>query len=96
MSKNDHGRDLSGSEMAQMLDEFCNKADREDIAAFVEQVTMRTHRTLQQAIMRLFIATIEAWATQKNFDGRNEATIKLCKRIIEATGDKYDRCLPRV
>jgi hypothetical protein len=46
--------------------------------------------------MRLFIACIEAWATQENFDARNEATIKMAKLIVEATGDKYDRQLPTI
>lgn len=98
--KTQHGRDLTGEEMAQMLDEFCNSMDRRELPKFVEQVTLRTHRTLQQKIMGVFVATIEAWAEQAkspgHFDARNEATVKLAKKMVDATGDKYDRTLPYI
>ncbi len=95
MAKTQHGRDLTGAEMAEMLDEFANSVGREQIPAFVEHVTRRTHRTLQQKIMGMFIACIEAWAVAPS-DLRNEATVKLCKKIVESTGDKYDRMLPHI
>jgi hypothetical protein len=96
-----HGRDLTAAEMAQTLDEFVNSGSmgKEKTKEFVEQIVNRTHRTLQQLIMGLFVATIEGWAEacdQNNFDGRNESTVKLAKKIITATGDKYDRGLPYV
>ncbi len=96
--KTQHGRDLSGTDMAMMLDEFANKADDSDVQEFVEQLISRTHRTLQQQIMNLFIASIEKWASlgTDQYDLRNEATVKLCKKIIAATGDKYDRHLPLI
>lgn len=94
--KTQHGRDLTGAEMAQMLDEFVNSSGSDEIPEFVEQVC-RTHRTLQQGMMRLFLACIEAWAGDKGgHDLRNEATVRLCRRIVEATGDKYDRHLPLI
>lgn len=46
--------------------------------------------------MSLFLVTIEKWAATPSFDPRNEATVKICKKIVEATGDKYDRTLPYV
>jgi hypothetical protein len=98
--KTQHGRDLTGEEMAQMLDEFCNGLDRREVPKFVEQVTLRTHRTLQQKIMGLIVPLLEAWAEQAKspgrFDARNEATVKLAKKMIDATGDKYDRALPLI
>jgi hypothetical protein len=95
MSKTQHGRELTGEEMAQMLGEFVNRFGGEPEAkAFVSYLTTREHRTIQQNIMGLFVAAIEAWAAQTSFDGRNEATVKLAKKIIAATGDKYDRALP--
>lgn len=95
MKKQD-GRDLNGKEMCQMLEEFCNSMYKEEMKAFTEQLVSRTHRTLQQRIMSLFIACIEHWSNQTDFDMRNEATIKLAKKIIENTGDKYDRALPLI
>jgi hypothetical protein len=94
--KTQSGGELTGQEMCQMLDEFCNGSTSKHHGEFVVQLTQRTHRTLQQKIMGLFISCIEAWATQTSFDARNEATINLCKKIIAATGDKYDRCLPYI
>ena len=91
--KTQHGRDLSGAELAEMVDEFCNSATKKDIEAFAEHVTCSVHRTIQQKIMGLFLATIEKWAVSQ-FDLRNEATVKMCQKIVAATGDKYDRCLP--
>ena len=92
--KTQHGRDLTGDEMAQILDEFCNGAGDKQYAQFTEQVTTRTHRTLQQKIMGLMVRTIEAWANTPHFDARNEATVELARKIVKATGDKYDRHLP--
>jgi hypothetical protein len=97
MAKTQHGRDLTGAEMAVMLDEFANGQPTREVTAFVEQITMRTHRTLQQKIMGLFVACIETWAEDKGgHDGRNEATVKLAKKMIDGTGDKYDRGLPYI
>ncbi len=99
MAKTQHGRDLSGAEMAQMLDEFCNGMDDRHVQDFVQTIVCRTHRTLQQRIMSLFIATIDGWAeafAKSNYDLRNESTVKLARRIIDATGDKYDRYLPLI
>ena len=92
-----HGRDLKGDELARLVDEFCNKADDSDMTAFVEQLTKRTHRTLQQKACALMVKTFEAWAADKGgHDLRNEATVKLAKKFVEATGDKYDRYLPLI
>lgn len=98
MAKTDHGRDLTATEMAQMLDEYINSANEgRDFAQFAEQITCRTHRTLQQKIMSLFLRTIEAWVEDKGgHDARNAATVALAKKIVAATGDKYDRFLPRI
>ncbi len=96
-----HGRDLSGTELAELVDEFVNKANESDMKEFAEQLTTRTHRTLQQKAMRLFLVAIEAWADifEKGsgwYDPRNEATVKLAAKIVKATGDKYDRFLPLI
>lgn len=94
------GSDLTGKEMAEMLDEFANANDKHKFKAFAEQVTQRTHRTLQQGIMRLFIGCLEMWAEKStnpnHYDARNEATVKMAAKMIAATGDKYDRHLPLI
>lgn len=94
--KTQHGRDLTGAEMAEMFDEFCNsgRAD-ERTQDFVDQVTKRTHRTLQQKMAGLFMRTFEGWSTAQ-FDARNEATVKIAKTIVEATKSQFYKSLPYI
>lgn len=44
------------------------------------------HKTLQQSVMRLFIATIREMAKVRP-DARNEATVELAKKIAELSED---------
>lgn len=57
-----------------------------DYDGFADEM-MKQHRTLQQSTMRLFLTTIKKWAEQTNYDPRNEDTINMCNRIVEALGD---------
>lgn len=90
----------TGAEMARELDNWVNGASKADVQAFAEAVTERTHRTLQQKCMGLFVACIEIWAERSKrpdlYDARNEATVKLARKMVDATGDKYDRHLPLI
>lgn len=95
MAKTQHGRDLTGEEMATMLDEFCNSSGQDKFEEFAQTIVFRTHRTLQQKIMGAFVKCIEKWSEAPH-DARNEATVSLCKKIVAATGDKYDRHLPYI
>jgi hypothetical protein len=55
---------------------------------FVDTVT-GCHNTLQQNVMRVFMMCIKQWSEKTRFvDGRNEATVKLAKAIMEAVADK--------
>jgi diphthamide synthase subunit DPH2 len=89
---------VTGKEMAQALENFANGCSKTDVEEFVDYIVHNTHRTLQQGIMRIAVTLIEKYATLKEgeYDLRNEATVKLCKRIVAATGDKYDRGLPLI
>lgn len=95
MAKTQHGRDLTGREIAEMLEEWSNQADDTDIRDFVEQITQRTHRTLQQRIMAALCQLLVAWSRQTNFDARNEKTITLAKQFVGGL-DKYDLFLPLI
>ena len=44
------------------------------------------HRTLQQSTMRLFMEVIREMANN-SYDDRNEASVEMAKKIIEATKD---------
>jgi hypothetical protein len=89
--KQQHGRELTAPEMVQMLDEFVNEHDSPEARReFAEQVVFRTHRTLQQSIMRFILATLELWADPKtDHDLRNEATVKLARKFLEAVPDRH-------
>lgn len=85
---------MTGKELAQAVGDFVNGCSRKDMEEFASELTERVHRTLQQKAMGLFMACIKKWATRTSFDLRNEATVKLCRRIDEAVGK--DSFLPYV
>lgn len=86
-----------GARIVRELDNAVNRMDDNPFAdGFVEQLTCRTHRTLQQNIAGLFLKCFEAWAKLGDegcFDLRNEGTVKLAQKIREAAKDS---CLPFV
>lgn len=49
---------------------------------------LASHRTLQQNIMRMFMQLVKAWSEVQFTDMRNEGTVTLAKRIMEAVGDE--------
>ena len=82
-----------GKAAADALANFINSADREAQAAFVEQLTKRTRRTLQQLAFGLFLRCVKQWAKDcesDNFDARNESTCKLSFTIAKSFGDDWE------
>jgi len=56
------------------------------------------HRTLQQSAMRAFLACIQQWKEahdEGRYDMRNEATVRLAKKMLEAVDEK-DLYLPMI
>ena len=76
---NDPNR-LKAEEMAGQLLEFVNCYGY-NIDVFAKTV-INGHRTLQQSVMRLFIATIREMAKARS-DDRNAQTVELAKKIVE-------------
>ena len=80
-----------GVDLAKAFENACNcYGDNDMVKAFVDQITHRTHRTGQQAIMKVVVALIEGWSVSHdngNYDGRNQATVELCKRLTEYMND---------
>lgn len=95
--KTQHGSKLTGAEMGEMLDEFANGARKEDKEEFIRQLTLVTHRTIQQRVMGLVVGLLEGWASLPHHqtDPRNAATVALATKFISKT-DKYDRALPYI
>jgi hypothetical protein len=70
---------------AHALEDFVNPYGY-DTTAFVEQITCRTHRTLQQCIGKLMFALIKKWAElyrKDMYDLRNEQLCQTCHNIDE-------------
>lgn len=75
----------TGEEVAEILTSFVNGASSQDKKEFVEKLTKREHRTLQQQAFGLFIEAIFAWSkTEENrYDLRNEYTVQTSKEIAD-------------
>ncbi len=91
---------LTPEEVARNLSDFVNvMGDDKDVELVAEHVVNRTHRTLQQSIMGLFLKVIYKWAKNYEegwYDGRNEATCKLAKSIVDHIGENYKYGLPLI
>ena len=81
-----------GKDVALILTSFSNSFTP-DTEGFVEEITNRTHRTLQQNTFRIFKETLKEWAKRADderlYDHRNEATVKQSKIMVDATKDEY-------
>jgi hypothetical protein len=82
-----------GVALARRVSDAVNRlGDDVLVQAFVLEMS-RQHRTLQQGYGRLLVESIREFARMEKdgcFDGRNEATVKLCKDlmpIIEKKGN---------
>jgi hypothetical protein len=75
--------DLSGKDAAYALENFINKASKEDLEEFTLYIVDTMHRTLQQKLMRVLVVLIRRWGKMPpgGYDLRNESTIKLCQRL---------------
>lgn len=93
-------RDRATQESAKMAvkiltDGVNTFSDDTFVKAFIEELTCRTHRTLQQNTARLLLDLFRAWAGIYDkgdgyYDLRNEATVKLAKVITEKV--KNENC----
>ena len=69
----------TGIELAKELENYVNS--NRNHAEFIDYIVNGTHRTLNQLIIGLFIKVMQAEAKTTRFDGRNEASVELCKRL---------------
>jgi hypothetical protein len=66
-----------------------NGADRELTKVFKEKLSTE-HRTLQQGFWRMVVELIiqTSEVPENRYDLRNEASVKMCKEIVDKLGDK--------
>lgn len=81
-----------GIDSAKIITDGLNSSNSTEsnvlIEGFVEGIT-RVHRTLQQCSAKAIYEVIKSWADNYddgNYDGRNEATCKWAKQMIDAVG----------
>ena len=88
---------MDARETARALANFANGASKKDIEEFVDELVNRTHRTLQQRVVAVFMGpVVDAYVDAEKSgrtDLRNAAAAKLCKRIA-GIFDKFERTLP--
>ncbi len=90
-----HPKDATGKDAAAYIASYLNViGDGEDIAAFVAAMR-EEHRTLQQGFTRLVVAWLHDLAKREHFDLRNEASVKLARKLLEGK-DEFDTHLPLI
>ena len=79
---------MTSEELQKETENFLNSmCNTENEVKFIELMS-RAHRTLQQSYTRFVMRWIGKMAMTEYFDGRNEASVKLCKKIINAVKDE--------
>jgi hypothetical protein len=89
--ENNTGKDVADS-LSKMVNRMGGGPELKD---FVDAVT-NDHRTLQQQTFGAFMACIEKWSKSDRFDARNEYTIKMCKKMMEAVKDEWTGRCPMI
>jgi hypothetical protein len=86
----------SVEDLANDLASLASGLNNEEIQQFAKIVCHKLHRTHQQSIMRVLVSIIMEHAAKDpyDFDGRNEATVGLCKEIFSKVGPSSLKCLP--
>lgn len=70
-------------EMVEKFSRIVNCFNDTEVAEVISDCIMKEHRTLQQAMMRVFMHQIKVWSETPFYDLRNEDTIKLSKKIMK-------------
>jgi len=79
---------LSGEELQKETERFLNAfCNEENEKKFIELMS-RSHRTLQQSYTRFVMKWIKVQAESKYYDGRNERSVMLCRKIMKAIDDE--------
>ncbi len=82
-------RRKSSKEVVRVVSDYLNIiSDDDEIGEFVEGFS-NEHRTLQQGFTRLTMAWLRHLASlgEYQYDGRNEASVKLAKKLLEGHED---------
>lgn len=84
---------MTGKELARAASDAVNSYSFNE-TEFCTQME-REHRTLQQSFTRLCFKWIEYCGKMEHYDGRNELSVKACKRLSEVI-DEEAMALPMI
>lgn len=83
---------LTGDEFLELMNTFLNGSGgtKLETAIIRNKALHDWHHTIQQCLMRSFIVpAVIALSEETYSDGRNEATVKMCKFLAPALKDTY-------
>jgi hypothetical protein len=91
----------NGRKLAKDLGRLVNRMGGNGKAegGFVDELTNREHRTLQQSAGGLMFKVIEKWAKdyeKGQYDGRNEYLLKTCSKIVAENPDIFEFGMPMI
>ena len=78
--------ELQGKKLAQQLADFVNAESSDAVQGFLDELTHKTHRTLQQGVFRLFCRLVLRWSqakTEQRYDLRNEFTVESSQKFVK-------------
>lgn len=81
-------------EMQKEMADFLNTFNDSKLEQFVKEMA-KEHRTLQQSFTKLCMMWIKALAGTNDYDGRNEDSVLLARKIIECLSES-DMHLPMI
>jgi len=90
-----------GRELARAMGKLVNVMGGNKAAeqGFIDELTNREHRTLQQSSFGLMLKVMEKWAEDYEngrYDGRNEFALKQCKAIVDQNPDLFEFGVPLI
>jgi hypothetical protein len=71
----------------RQFSDFVNNMGRPEKEAI--EIMGREHRTIQQNMTRFCVRWLEHLAKQSEFDGRNEASVELAKKFVNAVPERH-------
>ena len=84
-------RKITGEEMAKLFCDWLNYSMGNSPSKNFMQKIFQTHRTLQQSLISFFWRTLleyaKLYADNDWFDGRNEASVMLCRKLTKLVED---------
>ena len=81
----------NGVEGGVIVSDLLNSTSCSNMEQMVQYLTSeKNHRTLQQNYMRMIVLSIKEFANKEFYDGRNEASVMLAKKLAKVLDEEGD------